>query len=75
MREGDIGWFEIKNLGYGITLERVMNAAGVPYSTICFNGNEYLCQETEKEEELLAYWHEHKDEYLELWSKRFDKNI
>lgn len=41
-------------------LERVINAGGVPYSTINVDGYEMLSCPTEKEEEMVEYYKKNK---------------
>ena len=41
-------------------LERVINAGGVPYSTINVGGYEMLSCPTEKEEEMVEYYKKNK---------------
>lgn len=65
----DIDVLSVKSLGDGVTLERVINRGGVPYSTISFEGREYLSNVTEKEDELLKHFERNRAEYMSLWTR------
>lgn len=69
MNPRDIKVLSVTSLGDGVTLERVINQGGVPYSTISFEGREYLSNVTEKEDELLKHFERERDIYLNLWTK------
>ena len=67
MNATDIKFITEKKLTDNSVLQRVINAAGCPYSLILVNGREMMSAETKDEEGLLkCFWDRH-NRHPERW--------
>ena len=66
MRASDTEFISSTPLNYGAYLERVINAGGVPYSCVIYQGCEVCNMPTAEEKRLIDYW---ENEAHTCWEK------
>ena len=67
MNSRDIKLISENRLTNRSVLQRVLNAAGVPYSIILVNGNEIMSTETSREPQMMEYFRELRTMEPERW--------
>ena len=70
MHETDISLISREDIGHGEVIERVVNMAGVPYTTILKYGWEVASCPTSEETEMIRWWQR---EGWKLWKKKPQK--